>query len=58
MAKVGCDVFRFGPCQLDSAGQRLLRGADPVSLLGRHRRILLVFVSNAGHIVPEEALAP
>ena len=56
MAKVGCVVYRFGPYQLDSAGQRLLHGADPVPLLGRHLRILHVLVSHAGRIVPKEAL--
>jgi len=56
MAKVGCDVYRFGPYQLDSAGQRLLRGADPVPLVGRHLRILHVLVSHAGHLVAKEAL--
>jgi DNA-binding winged helix-turn-helix (wHTH) protein len=56
MAKVGCDAYRFGPYQLDSDGQRLLRGADPVPLVGRHLRILHVLVSNAGRVVPKEAL--
>ena len=56
MAKVGCDVYRFGPYQLDSAGQRLLRGADPVPLHRRHLRILHVLVSHAGDVVAKEAL--
>jgi DNA-binding response OmpR family regulator len=49
-------VYRFGSFQLDSAGPRLLRGPDPVSLPGRQLRILLVLVTHAGAIVPKEAL--
>jgi DNA-binding winged helix-turn-helix (wHTH) protein len=56
MAQVGCDVYRFGPYQLDAAGQRLLRGGDPVPLHSRHLRILHVLVSHAGDVVAKEAL--
>ena len=52
----GSDVYRFGPFELNSAHRRLIRGPEPVGLPDRHLQILLVLVSNAGHIVTREAL--
>src|SRR5215212_7584491 len=49
-------IYRFGPYQLDSEGQRLLRGADPVHLTTRHLQLLRLLVSHAGHVVAKEAL--
>ena len=54
--RVGNDVFRFGPYELDSNRRRLWRGGEPVALPDRHVAILLLLASHAGQIVTKDAL--
>src|SRR5436309_486084 len=49
-------VLSFGPFQLDPARRRLTRDGEPIALPDRHVDILLLLASNAGRIVPKDAL--
>ena len=49
----GC-LYRFGPFELDSSRRQLNRGADTVFLPDRTLDVLLLLVSQTGHIVSKQ----
>ena len=49
-------TFRFGPFELDAAGQVLLRGGRPMPLTPKTLRTLIVLVERRGRLVTKEEL--